>query len=406
MSVRGAEFTKKMKETHTIFLPDMLGYHNKLIQAAFLGAGYRLEIMSEREGLASEALPYISGDYCLPAMMILGQMLKTVQTNESDINHIAFMEPQTNGACRAGNYYHSMVKCLNKAGYPYIPVISLGAFGKEKQKGFSITAGLIMRGLAAVCYGDLLMTLLQQIRPYEKEKGKADACFLHWQELLTKDIKAGKNLFRRQRKKRYREIIESFLKIETEPKQCRKVGVTGEIYMKFSRIGNEDLETFLKEQNCAYGMNGFFNYLIYLVDSEKENEIIKGKRLGSVKGLEVLVSYLEGLQLELTQALEEQGFSGDASFRELKETAKNFIDLGCNTGDGWLIAGEVADLVKKGYDHILILHPFGCLVSHVCERGILKKLRDTYKEVSIQTIEYDYDASKTLRESRILLAIE
>lgn len=403
--VSGAEFTKKMRKTHTIFLPDMLGYQNEFLKAAFRGAGYHLEIMSEEKGLADESLPYISGDYCLPAVLILGQMIATIKSGKWDTKKIAFLEPQTGGACRAGNYYISMVKCLEKAGYGGIPVISLNTFGEEKHEGFSVTPALVLRVVAAVCYGDLLMTLLQQVRPYEREEGSADACYRYWQQELIKDIESGKRISNRERKKRYREIVESFSLIEIEKKKITKVGVTGEIYIKFSKLGNDGLEKFLQGRNIDYRLNGFINYIIYLVDSEKDNRQMNGASAKILKFFEVLIHYLENIQKDISEALQEKGFRADADFNELKQMAQSVIAKGCNTGDGWLIAGEVTDLIQKGCNHILIVHPFGCLVSHVCERGIMKKLHAIYPGVSIQTIEYDYDTAKTLRESRILLGI-
>ena len=160
-----AEFTKAMKDTHTILLPDMLHYHNALLQAAFAACGYRLEILPEEKNLPEYSLPYISGDYCLPAVLILGQMLAALRSGRFQPDQIAFMEPQTGGACRAGNYYNSIIKSLKEAGYGHIPVISLNAFGKDKHAGFTITPKLLFRAIAAVCYGDLLMTLYQQVRP-------------------------------------------------------------------------------------------------------------------------------------------------------------------------------------------------------------------------------------------------
>lgn len=402
---RGAEFTKEMKKSHVILLPDMLGYHNDLLKAAFSGVGYQLEIMDETKHLPDKSLPYINGDYCLPAVLILGQMLATISSGKWDMNHIAFMEPQTGGACRAGNYYNSMITCLKKAGYDQIPVISLNVFGEEKHEGFTITLPLLLRAVAAVCYGDLLMTLLQQVRPYEKQTGVAEKCYNTWMRILCKEIRSGSKISRHARKKRYQEIITSFAQIPTRVKSRKKVGITGEIYIKFSQIGNDHLEDFLQRRQIDYRMGGFMNYAIYVVDSEKENQALKGASKATLKLFDFVLQYMKEVQKDINSALLNASFSADEAFDNLSKLAEPIISKGCNTGDGWLIAGEVADLVSKGYDHILILHPFGCLVSHVCERGILKKLHALYPNINIQTIEYDYDSSKSLRESRILLGL-
>lgn len=403
---REAEFTRTMKKTHTIWLPDMLHYHNELLQAAFLRCGYRLEILPEYENLAKYPLPFISNDYCYPSILILGQVLAFVQSGDCDIAHTAFMEPQTGGACRAGNIYHSMIQCLRKNGLPQVPVISLNAFGNEKHSGFTITPALLFGAVAAVCYGDLLMLLLQQTRPYEAEQGEANRCRKKWLGILTEDIKAGRNISRAKRKERYKEMIEDFKNIPLRKKKLTKVGITGEIYMKFSPIGNDHLEDFLYRSAYDFRLGGFINYAVYLVDGELMKARMQGANKLIQKGYLFVLSYLKKIQKDLYDAVAASGvFQPDMLFTEMKEGAAKFLNSGCSTGDGWLIAGEVIDLISQGYDHILILHPFGCLVSHVCIRGILKKLHEAFPDVMIQAVEYDYDSSKALRESRILLGL-
>ncbi len=401
-----AEFTRAMKETHTILLPDMLHYHNALLQAAFGACGYHVEIMPEEKDLPGYSLPYISSDYCLPTVLILGQVLSVLHSGRFRPDQIAFMEPQTGGACRAGNIYNSIIQCMKKAGYAQIPVISLNAFGKEKHSGFTITPKLLLCATAAVCFGDLLMTLYQQVRPYEGRPGDAKACWETWNRKLCADIMAGKQISGKKREERYRQIVRDFAGIPVRDRQVGRVGITGEIYMKFSPIGNGHLEKFLRQQDCAYRMGGFINYVIYLADSEREDRKLCGAGRMVLKGYDTVLRYLLRIQHDMNRCIvEESRFVPDADFARMKELAAPVIDKGCRTGDGWLVAAEVADLVEKGCENILIVHPFGCLVSHVCERGIMKKLHVRYPHVNIQTVEYDYDSARTLRESRILLGI-
>lgn len=401
-----AEFTKAMKATHTILLPDMLHYHNALLQAAFASCGYRVEILPEEKNLPAYSLPCISSDYCFPTVLIIGQVLAALQSGQFQANQIAFMEPQTGGACRAGNIYNLMIACLKKAGYSQIPVISLNAFGKEKHAGFTITPKLLLGAIAAVCFGDLLMTLYQQVRPYECRTGEAKRCWERWNRKVCKDILAGKNIFGKKRRERYRQIVRDFAGIPVKDRKIRRVGITGEIYIKFSPVGNEHLEQFLEEQGCAYRMGGFINYAIYTVDSDLENRKLCGAGPMERRAYEAVIRYLIRMQQDINRSVAEGNrFLPDADFTEMKEMAAPVISRGCHTGDGWLVAAEVSDLAEKGCESILIVHPFGCLVSHVCERGIMKKLHERYPHVNIQTVEYDYDSAHALRESRILLGI-
>lgn len=404
--VEAAEFTKAMKATHTILLPDMLHYHNALLQAAFDACGYHLEILPEEKNLPGYSLPYISGDYCLPTVLILGQILAAIRSGRFQPERIAFMEPQTGGACRAGNIYNTIIQSLKKAGYEQIPVISLNAFGEEKHAGFTITPKLLCCAIAAVCFGDLLMSLYQQVRPCECRRGEAKACWERWIKSLCEDIRAGRNISGKKRKECYRQIVRDFAGISVEERKIRRVGITGEIYMKFSPVGNGHLEQFLQERDCAYRMGGFINYVIYLVDSEREDHKLRCSGRMILKAHDMVIRYLLRMQHDISQSMSEDGrFVPDADFATMKEMAEPVISQGCHTGDGWLVAAEVADLVEKGYENILIVHPFGCLVSHVCERGIMKKLHERYPGVNIHTIEYDYDSAPALRESRILLGI-
>ena len=401
-----AEFTKAMKDTHTILLPDMLHYHNDLLRAAFASCGYHVEILPEEKDMPGYSLPYISADYCFPTVLILGQVLAALRSGRFQPDQIAIMEPQTGGACRAGNIYHLIIESLQKAGYGQIPVISLNAYGEYKHAGFTITPKLLFCAIAAVCFGDLLMTLYQQVRPYECRNGDAEACRARWNRKLCEDIMSGRHISSKRRREQYRQTVRDFDDIPVEERNIRRVGITGEIYIKFSPIGNEHLEHFLQEQDCAYRMGGFINYAIYIVDSEQENQKLCGAGRAMLKMYDAVIRYLSRIQHDMNQSIaEESRFVPDADFAQMKKMAAPIIHSGCHTTDGWLVAAEVADLIEKGYENILIVHPFGCLVSHVCGRGIVKKLHERYPNVNIQTVEYDYDSARTLRESRILLGI-
>lgn len=258
------------------------------------------------------------------------------------------------------------------------------------------------------------MCLYQQVKPYEAVPGETDQVRARVEEKLCRDILAHKN-GRKSRLLGYRYAIAQFKEIPVRRTEKRRVGITGEIYMKFSRLGNDDIEQFVLDHGGEPYSGGFINYCIYLVDAEryKAEQYGSGEKMGHLrhraekKVYDRVLRYLCRLQRELFASIAEGGrFDTDLDFAKLKEKTEGIIDYGCNTGDGWLIAAEAVQYVEKGCKSVLILHPFGCLVSHVCERGILQRLHQRYPDVNIQTIEYDYDQSKALRESRILLALQ
>lgn len=397
-------FSRSMKRTHTIYMPDMLHYHNDFLIAAFGLGGYKLGIVPEYDEFPDNMLSLVNSGYCTCAMDIIGNLMAHIESNNTDKEHMAILEPQAGGACRAGNYYDLIIQCVKKSGYK-IPVLSLNFRGSEAHPGFKISPKMLFGAVAAVCYGDLLMTLYQQTRPYEKIPGQAKCIYDDWNKRISADIAAGKNIFFRE--KRYQEIIDDFLRIERysrDEKKLTRVGISGEIYIKCSPIGNRHLEQFLADNEMEYRMEGFLNYCTYVMFTE-----MKSAELNNASGAELaiyqkIIDYLKGMQRKMSRLLEKNGFYADGSFDEMRKKSVDILSEYYNIGDGWLVMAEAMHMIEQGYDKILIVHPFGCLVSHVAERGVLKKLRQLYPHANINTIEYDYDQSKTLRESRILLA--
>lgn len=398
-----AEFVKSMRKTHTIYMPQMLYYHNDLLRAAFCFGGYQLKLVPEYPHYENEVASLINKDYCTCAIGIIGNIMCFLKDASCDPDKVAFLEPQAGGACRAGNYYNLIIECLHKTGYDRIPVISLNYQGNEKHSGFQINARMLMAAAAAVCYSDLLMTLVEQIRPYECNEGETDRLHEKWLARLSDSIKQGKNII--GRKKIYDHIIQDFKKIKTEKRQLSKVGIVGEIYIKYSPVGNCHLEEFLRKRSCDYRQGGFLNYCIYVVYSDMKNkELLRNKKI-EIAAYQKVIDFLCNIQKGVTDALCTHGMKCDAPFGEMIKIKEEILSDYYNIGDGWLMAAEAIDLIRQGYDKILIVHPFGCLVSHVGGRGAIKAINDKYPNARITSIEYDYDQSKTLRESRLLLAI-
>lgn len=404
-------FTRHDKKTRTILLCEMLEYTNVFLEAAFRAEGYSFETLKNPVKDRTLALRYISNDYCYPTVLILAQFLEYLESGERDPEEITFMEPQAGGACRAGNIYNLLQRVLYRMAeqgqqeYAQIPVISLNLMGEEKHTGFRITPSLLSGGIAAGCYGDLIMCLYQQVKPYEQNPGETDRIRSQVEKKLCESIRRHRN-GRHTREKNYRYACEVFSKVPVKPGKKKRVGITGEIYMKYSKLGNDDIESFLLRQGMEPYSGGFVNYCLYLVDTERyKAEKYQHNPIMAKACAFVLHRLCEAQKHLLTVIGETDRFQTDLPFPELKEKVQGILAEGCNTGDGWLIAAEVIQYVEKGCGSVLILHPFGCLVSHVCERGILQRLHSRFPDVSIQTIEYDYDQSKTLRESRILLAI-
>lgn len=399
-----AEFTKQMRKTHTIYMPQMLHYHNELLCAAFRYGGYRLKVVPEHQQFCKQTYSLVGKDYCTCAFGIVGNILTFVQELGDKTENIAFLEPQAGGACRAGNYYNLIIDSLHKIGKGHIPVLSLNAHGEEAHSGFSINPKMLFGAIAAVCYGDLLMTLTQQIRPYEVREGQTEQLRRKWVIKLSKDIASGRHIF--GRKKIYHQIARSFLKIKVDKSRKKtKVGIVGEIYIKFSPVGNFHLEDMLYKNNCEIRQGGFINYCAYVVYSEMMNTTIHNQNPIIKAGYSCVMKYLYALQKGVNDTLKAYHLKYDMDFRGMLKLKGDILDDHYNIGDGWLMAAESMDLARQGYNKVLIVHPFGCLVSHVGGRGIIKELTKRYPGTTVSSIEFDIDQSATLRESRIMLAI-
>lgn len=401
--IKRMPFTRAMKKTHTILLPQMLEYHSPFLQAAFEANGYRFAVLQGGSHLKERALRCINNDYCYPGILIVGQMLEALQEGRYSADNIAFMEPQAGGACRAGNYYQVIINALNRCGYGQIPVISLNYKGQEKHPGFQITPRLFRDAVTAVCYGDLILSLYHQVKPYECEEGAADLARKVLEQELMAQIRGHRVGKRREG---YRHILKTFDEIAVGGAKKRKVGVTGEIYIKYCSLGNHGLEKYLLQQGCQCLIGGFINYAIYVLDSDYRAYLINTKHPVVRKCYDLALSYLQKIQRELYEEVKKHGrFRMDMLFADMKKLVEDLVGNDCITGDGWLVAAEAAMAVEQGCRNVLIVHPFGCLVSHVCERGILKQLKARYPHVNFQTVEYDYDSSDALRESRIMLGL-
>ena len=406
MTEKAAVFTREMRKTHTIYMPDMLHYHNDLIKAAFRFAGYKLDVVPEYRELTQSVYKTVNPDYCTCAIGIVGNLLTMAEDPRFAGKPIAFLEPQMGGACRAGNYYELIISSLQRCGHGEIPVLSLNLKGQEKQPGFRINGRMLFASLAAICLSDMLMSLLLQLRPYEKHPGETEALYRKWITRLEQELRKGQHLF--FRRALYRQICAEFAAIELDEAKrgtLKKVGIVGEIYIKFSPIGNRHLEDLLRDNNCEYRLGGFFNYCIFVLYTDMVSARLNGKIKALLAGYQAAIDVLDRMQMRMHRVMEEYGFTHDASFHELKGNAKNIISEDYVIGDGWLIAGETVDHIRKGYDRVLAVHPFGCLVSHVGTRGTLGRIRELYPGAGVHSIEYDYDQSETMRESRILLAL-
>ena len=400
-------FTEEMKKTHTILAPNMLPMHFKMIGKVMSRSGYHLEVL-ETSGprIAETGLKYVHNDTCYPAILVIGQFIDALQSGKYDPDKVALILFQTGGGCRASNYIHLLRKALEKADLGHVPVISLSLAGLEKHPGFQLTLPLLMRMMYAVLYGDLLMTLVNQCKPYELEKGAAQALADRWTDRLAEEMTTGGKGNYRQVKANYRRILEAFGAIPMERRDTVKVGIVGEIFVKYSPLGNNNLEQFLVDEGAEAVIPGLLDFCLYCV----YNNLLDNKLYGMQKGVQLAYKaayhYLLDKEKDLIDAIRAHGrFEPPTLFTHTVELVQGTISMGVKMGEGWLLTAEMLELADKGVGNIVCTQPFGCLPNHICGKGMMKPIKEKNPAVNIVAIDYDAGATKVNQENRLKLML-
>ena len=399
-------FTKEMKKEYTILMPQMLPIHFGMFRKLLELEGYRVDQRNnDGRAVVDEGLKYVHNDTCYPALLVIGQLMDAIQSGKYDIHKIALILPQTGGGCRASNYIHLLRKALVKAGYPQIPVASINFSGLEKDSGFQMTLPLARRAIACIFYGDLLCALRNQVAPYENEKGAADKMVDLWVERLGRVLLAGKGYTSKEMKHTFPLIAKDFKSIPVTRVPKVKVGVVGEIYVKYSPLGNNDLQKFLESQDCEVNFPGLMGFVQYCIFNMGEDHVLYGGKLAMKMGTDQLLNWLDSVERSMLKAEADAGFYAPGPFKELVEKPEGIISLGAKMGEGWLLTAEMIELVQGGYGNIVCAQPFGCLPNHIVGKGMVNKIRAMYPGANITPIDYDPSATRVNQENRIKLML-
>lgn len=397
---------KKKKSQYTLLIPAMLDAHFPLLKYMFYSEKYYPVVMDAKDNLTNYGLKYVHNDLCYPGIMIVGQILATLESGKYDVNRTVILEPQAGDACRGSNYIPMIRKALDAAGYTQVPVMSLNVTGLEKDLRLPISISMMKLAVAGAYYGDLLMILRNQVRPYEKKKGVTDRLWQAWMDKLAKSIRLGHQLSHKELVANFKRISRDFARIKRVDKKIPKVGVIGELYIKYCSLGNWNLEEYLASQNCEYYINGMTWYALYYVDTHLLSEGGVRKTDLVSRGSELLYRYFLKLQREMVQAIRQEGFYVMDPYDVFHKKAQGYVTFQCSIGDGWLLGAEFANHALNGYGRIICGQPFGCLPSHVCGRGLYPAI--SRKLPGTQYISVDYDSSGTdaLVKSRIRMLLD
>lgn len=398
-------FTKQMKKEYTILMPNMAPIHFRILQKVFTYYGYKSDLL-ETTGpeIAQTGLKYVHNDTCYPALLVIGQFIQALQSGKYDVHKTALMITQTGGGCRASNYIFLLRKALKKAGFEFVPVISL-SFGMEKNSGFSLTIPLIRRFVGGLVYGDQLMLLSNQTKPYEVNKGESMALVQEWSDKISQMLIEGKGYTLEEIDETLNKITKSFSKIELNKVPKVKVGIVGEIYVKYSAMANNGLEEFLAEQDCEVCLPGLMGFASFKVDNRIEDIKMFGGNGVKFKVIQMLLNYLTKLEGLMIEAAKKYGFVPPHEYAHTKQLVKGIIGYGSKMGEGWLLTAEMLELAETGYENIVCTQPFGCLPNHINGKGAIRKIKEVMPNANIVTIDYDPGAPKVNQENRIKLML-
>ena len=401
------EFTKEMRKEYTILIPDMLPVHFKLLRNIFTLHGYRVGLLKNTgRKIVDTGLKYVHNDTCYPALLVIGQMISALQSGKYDVNKVALMITQTGGGCRASNYIHLLRKALVKAGLGHIPVISLNLSGLESNSGFHLTLEMLYQALIGLTYGDLFMLLKNQVRSYEVNKGDADALIDKWVKELSNQFRQRKGYTPKGMERNMKAIVEDFTKIPVKNVSKTKVGVVGEIYVKYSSMANNDLENFLVDQDCEVMVPGVMGFMMFKIDNRIEDINLYGGNPAKKKVCQLLMKYCEMLEKMLYNAVSENSeFLPPSKYAHIKQLITGVVGLGNKMGEGWLLTAEMLELAESGYGNIICAQPFGCLPNHIVGKGMIRKVKEIYPKANIVPIDYDPGATKVNQENRIKLML-
>ncbi len=401
------KFTKDMKSTHTILIPSMLDIHFRIFEAVLKSEGFKTEIMQNKgREVIDEGLKYVHNDTCYPALLVIGQFIDNLN-HRTDLDKVVLLITQTGGGCRASNYIHLLRKALKKAGYDYIPVVSLNMKNLEKDSALKVTSPkLILKLAAAITYGDQMMYLHNKVRSYEKNKGDSQAVVDKWVDYLYHRFLKNKGKSLGEIKKNLKKIALDFDKVEITNSIKPKVGVVGEIYIKYAALGNNDLEEFLISEGAEIQVPGLFGFMQYnFYNNLYDNDYYGGQTKKSIRVTKLLLWILSKCEDWIIKSINRTKYTPMSKFDHTKDLSEGILDHGVKMGEGWLLTAEMVELVETGFTNIVCAQPFGCLPNHICGKGVMKKIHQIHPDANIVAIDYDPSATKVNQENRIKLML-
>lgn len=401
--IRQPEFTKEMRKNHTILCPQMAPIHFDMLEAAFGHSGYNVVILKDcSKDVVDTGLKYVNNDACYPSILIVGQLIHALLSGKYDLENTSVMITQTGGACRATNYVGMLKKALKDAGFEKIPLISLNVVGLEKQSGFKLTASMAVRAFMGIVYGDVLQRCLYKVRPYEKVKGSANALYEKWRLFLREELKS---LSLPRFNNNVRNIVKEFLEFPVNDIEKPKVGLVGEILVKFHPVANNDIIGLLENEGCEVVVPDLMGFFYYICSHGKtKSELLYCSRLKKFAENSAIKAF-KFMERSYRKAVTGTKFGCPGDIFEMRESVRPIVSPGNIAGEGWFLSAEMLELIREGVPNIVCMQPFACLPNHVTGKGVIGELRRQHPESNIVAVDFDPGASEVNQVNRIKLML-
>ena len=396
---------KEVRNQYTILAPQMAPIHFALFQEAVCSEGYRLEVLSHVDKKDIEiGLKYVNNDSCYPSIIVIGQILRALQSGKYDLAHTAVIMSQTGGPCRASNYLALLKKALRTAGFHKVPILSLNIARLERGSSFPLTLPLLKKSIMAILYGDMLMKILFHIRPYEINTGSTNQLFAEWMTRCKANIRQGNDVVFREN---MHEIVRDFENIPIRDEKKARVGLVGEILVKYHPVANNNLVDFIEDMGAEMVVPGLMDFFLYCAyGGESDNRFLGGSKMRRVIS-HAFILYVERYRKMMRTALENsRRFTAPATIFEMAKKTEPLLSLCNRSGEGWLLTAEMIELIEEGTHHIICMQPFACLPNHITGKGMIKTLKEQYPHTHIVAVDYDPGASEVNQINRVKLMLE
>lgn len=397
-------FTEEMKDTHTILCPQMSPIHFQFLESAMNASGYKLVMLpNDDKNAVEEGLKYVNNDACYPSIIVVGQIISALKSGKYDLKKTSALISQTGGGCRATNYIGFIRKALKDAGYTDMPVIAVSAQGLESNPGFKYSMSMLNKCAIALVYGDLLMRVLYRVRPYEKIKGSANELYNRWVKKCKESTMSGNH---KVFKNNVRNIVKDFDNLAIEDVKKPKIGLVGEILVKFLPAANNNIIDIVESEGGEAVMPDLIDFLLYCAyDESYKQRYLSGTRKAKLIS-NVVISAIEFYRKDMKKALKNsKRFEPPKAISELAAGVNGIVSIGNQTGEGWFLTAEMVELIESGTENIVCMQPFACLPNHVTGKGMIKELKRRYTYANIAAIDYDPGASEVNQLNRIKLML-